>query len=59
MLLVTITKILITALEIMDLCTFAHVLINGHVPIVSGCCDRHEVEVTGNEDIRTEQTCVF
>jgi len=58
-LLVTITKILITALEIIGLCTLALVLINGHVPIVSGCCNRHEVEVTGNEEIRTEQTSIL
>lgn len=49
---VTITKLLITALEVVGLCTLAPLLINGHVPIVSGCCNRHEVEVTGNEDIK-------
>jgi hypothetical protein len=53
------TKILITALEIIDLCTLAPVSINEHVPIVSGCCNRHQGEITGNQDIRTEQISVL
>jgi hypothetical protein len=49
----------ITALEIIDLCALAPALIHGDVAIVSGCCTKHEVEVTGNEDISTVQTCLL